>query len=538
MKPNKDNDKRGSNQSQNSRRRVVDKQPRKDSSKKRVNYDNTRISKFERDEKLKDCRSNDVNWYTKNGELLKSATATNFITTTGLKPEVGGTQAVPGIMTIHWSPVFGSIDDDPMNQAKNSKYSFVVHANSRNQSYDAPDLMVLTLAGFNVFAALAAGIRAYGTMRLFEGQDYYTPQALVSAMGFNYQDLQSNLSNMWFDLNEMIARTKQIWVPTDMPLLNRWYWMSSNIYRDGNSVKSQYYMFVPTQFYMYTPGTSSNPGSSLVPSAWGSSMTWNDYKFYINRMISSLLQADSRGLIYGDILKAYGADNIFALNPISVDYQVEPVYDIEVLTQIENLTIAGITPGSVTQDLTTNNLHQHWPVVKATEYTPQMAVPSVQVLNFHQTTAPTQEQIMVATRLKCASNVAVSYTGSVGETPASGEIAPWTYGTEIVTTVRAYYYNWVQGTPTLSFQDMLTVIKNSGTSGFNRQSMYMWSAFDWAPWIYPLNGNVFPSGAYIKEENAADWAIGDYDNYAYVTDIELNKMNTTAVYSEFGVPTL
>lgn len=501
------------------------KQGRKDSRSKRVNLDNERESKYITHEMraagMKDGRSNDISWYTRNGELLKSATSTNFTTTTGSKPPLNTTAAVPGIMSIRWSPVMGAEQNDPLNQSMNSTYSFLVHANSRNYKYNAPDMMVLMLAGMNVFTAIAMGVRAFGTMLKFEGQDMYTPRALVTAMGFDYADLRNNISQMWFDLNALIAQTKQIWVPNTMPILERWYWLTSNIYRDGDSVKSQYYMFVPSQLYIYNAGSVVTPGSQLQAYTWTTNNKWADYVGWVQSMINALVNSEDRGMIFGDILNAYGADKIFALNPISSDYQVQPSYDREVLTQIENLSLLGYAPGNVIQNMSTVSLEQQWPNFSPTTWTTQQAVVSTQVLNFHQATAPTQEQIMIATRLKLASNYSLSYTGS--ESP-SFQMAPWTYGTEVVTDVQAFWYDWTSTVPGLASQSLISLFKTSAST-ISMGSMYIWATFDWAPWIYALKAEPsVPTTAYQKITVEPEWAIGDYDNYVYLSDVELQKM--------------
>lgn len=525
----------------NRSRNVKREQPRKDSDSKRINLDNERVTKEEYDAMkragMKDGRSNDISWYTRNGELMKSATSTNFITTTGMRPPFGSKLAVPGIMAIKWSPVFGSEENDPLNQAANSTYSFLVHANSRNYQYDAPDLMVMLLAGMNVFAAIAAGLRAYGTLRNFEGQDFYTPAALVSAMGFNYPDLRDNQSQMWFDLNQLIAETKQIWVPNTMPVLERWYWLSSNIYRDGDSVKSQYYLFVPQQFYIYNAGSQDVPGSQLQAITPPASGKWSDYVTMVRSMIDALIRAQDRGIILGDVLNAYGPDKIFAMNPITSDFTVVPTYDPEVLTQIENATVLGYAPGNVIQNTNTNALQQQWPLFTSATFTNLEALPSIQVLNFHQQAAPTSEQIMIATRLKAASSYSLTFSGS--ESPTY-QIGPWTYGTEVVIDVVAFGYDWSTGSPVLQSFSLKSLIKGSSGATLAKSDMYLWSTFDWAPWIYmpSLSSPALPTEAFQKFENLISVALGDYDNYVYLTDIELQKMNISAVYSEFGVPTL
>lgn len=565
------------NKGRNSASRVKRDQPRKDNSTKRVNFDNTRRSRFDKDMEEYEAKmhakktsgSNDVSWYAKSSELLKAAASIPFSQTTGtmvpFTPANSSMSSVPGVMAMYWLPQIGGAFDAPINQAANSTYSYVVHANSRNKSYDAPDLMQIILCGSSLFSMLALGIRAYGVMRTFDQRNLYLPKYLVNAMGFDYEDLKANLANMWFDLNELIARSKQIWIPNNFPFTARWFWMNSNIYMDAESIKAQYYMFVPYGYYVYNETGDFADNDHLANAtvnywfnAGANPITfnkWSDYLTKMNTMFNALLDSQDRGIIFGDILKAYGEGNIYALPDITSDYTVQPVYDKEVLTQIENLTVFPYTYESIDQDKSTGRLY-------TSAYTPassQLAVwpvaggvintlpPALQVLNFHQLDEPTPEQIMVATRLK-AFGVAglfnnkplslypngVNYTG----------LTPVTCGTETIHGVymwHAVYDESTVGTVTATYLNTNGV----NTSSLPLAALYNWNCFDWAPWLYNtswttpwtgINDVVSKANFNAKGQPTISIAMGDYDYYTYIDAETAKKLNTTAIYSEFDVP--
>lgn len=522
------------------------RQPKADSRAKRVNYDNTRESKFERDMRIKDpaCtnKSNDVRWYANSPELLKAAASLSFYNTVGLPLQMPNNRVVPGICTLEWTPVIGMGDNAPIQQAANSIYSFVVHANSRNYSYDPADQMMLILAGASVFSAIAMGIRAYGVMRRFSGQDYYTPAGLIHAMRFDYSNLLGNLSQMWFDLNEMIDRVSQIWVPNVMPVIERWFWMNSNVYKDAQSAKAQYYMFVPTQFYQLSE-TAEETGTSLQPIVWsgkfdGSSMhyfTWAEYTTIVRSMINSLLNSQDRGIIFGDILKAYGAEKLYSIKPITSDYILEPVYDREVLSQIENATKVPIYPGAITQDAT-GHILQNWNNYSLeTLANTGMYLPNKAVLNFHQAEQPTPEQIMVATRLT-ALNMKV-YEKNVDGSTISMRVGPAVCGTEIIFRV----LGWAQAKQSDgTFKINPGALADIYTSQLNFATAALWASFDWCPWMYMLSGKTTTEIGNLNkgDEYSAGMSnmMGDWDNYTLVNRDEMYKLHLAAIYSEFGVP--
>lgn len=534
------------------------KQGRKDSSKKRVNFDNTRIKKFEKDiEKDRDMdkddprnmkqtsKSNDVSWYAANPELLKAAASIPFVDVTGAPFPKGGA-SVPGIQVLMYAPCLGS-KSSPINQAANQIYSDTVHANSRNKSYDAPDEMLLILAGAQVFSAISMGLRAYGTMRRYNQQDRYTPSQLVKAMGFNFEDLKSNLANMWFDLNQLIVQSRQIWIPNVMPLIQRWFWMNANIYRDGNSIKSQYYMFVPWNFLKYNE-TTLQTGGGLEPITWidrtqySTNMgqnTWKQYVSMVNSLIDALINSQDRGIIFGDILKAYGADKLYAMPEIGSDYTIEAVYDREVLSQIENAFVWNVNsaaiPGWVAQQ--DNLLYHELAGIKKTDAATMDLVAAIgadyTVLNFHQLETPTPEQVMVATRLTAKG---IQYLGNPTWNGTSYyTFLPAVAGTEVIITTYFVRFGYPEGKP----QDVVTWIKGSlaGSDTLTVEQMFNWAAFDWNPGIevytqptinWPTTGGTSYFGSFINK-------ILDYDNFTVIATDILQKMHTTAVYSEFGV---
>lgn len=517
-------------------------QPRKDSGEKRVNYDNTRDDKFRKDIMSTDDGTNDVRWYAQNTELLIAAASVSFYLTTGMKvPFFDSTgknlgNSIPGIITINWSPYVGGSENAPLRQAANQVYSFTVHANSRNYAYNPSDQMLLIISGAQVFAAIALGIRAYGVMQNYNGQDYYTPEALVTAMGFKYSDLRNNLSQMWFDLNQLIAKSRQIWIPNTMPLIERWFWMSSNIYRDGQSAKAQYYMYVPANFLQYDE-TTEQTGGSLQSVAWYAegAHTWEQYMTKVNGMIDALLNSEDRGIIFGDLLKAYGADKIYTLSEIASDYKVTPVYNMEVLSQIENTTITGQYPGPVVQTQDDRMLKQDFNSYAATVITEnRFVLPDKGLLNFHQLQNPTPEQVMVATRMMSLGTIA-RYVTPAGDDEVTYAAVPFTAGTEIAFAANIYYWNWSSLNEKVLTARLITPKQ---MSGLNSSFYFLYNAFDWAPHVVIPNtdkvGNTVQEGQVVS--TTLNGVVADYDNYTFITQEELQKMHTAAIYSLFGVP--
>lgn len=530
------------------------RQPRKDSKAKRVNLDNERISKYEKD------YSNDPSWYSRNPELLKSAASLPFAQILGelMYPFTStnsySTSSVPGVMAIGYTHSYGGDGAYPtaLNQAGRSIYSYLVHANSRNYSYEYQDLMIAIAAGANVFAMLANAIRAYGVAKTYSERNRYLPDTILQACGFKPESVRDNLGKMWFDINELISRTTQIWIPNTIPVLQRWFWMATNVYKDANDPKGQIYVYVPHNFHVYN-ATLLDTGGGLERLMVNGSMfnpfdfaySWETWYQAISTAIDKLLEDEDRGIMYGDILRAYTSSGIYALPQVPSDYRVEPVYSAEVLTQIENCTLASPCYG-LAQD--TNGLSPVWHQAIAgtapagvwqwnSETANKYLSPLQPVINFHFADQPTPDSLSVATRLTSVGTELVvgfgvnSSTGTI--TPNVGVQKPMACGTEVVMGIQIYHMELESNVPTLkSDKLMYPVIAESAERHSWTDVEMSLMAFDWHPFLYLLKQ------AGSTERQAADVvrAYGDYDNYLISNFPEMRKLHAACVYSLWGMP--
>jgi len=507
--------------------------------------------------------SNDIRWYAANPELLKASASIPFNEVTGnvlYNNSADVPSNVPGVMTLQWVPFMGG-DFSPITQAANDIYSFTVHANSRNTSYAAADEMMMIMAGAQVFSCIAAGLRAFGTMRRYSQIDRYTPQALVESMGFNFNDLKANLANMWFDLNQIIAKTHQIWIPNVLPVIERQYWMNSQIFKDGSSNKAQYYMYVQAVYFQLDE-TASSQGTSLAPKKWMGSdgkarHTWAEYLTFVNELLDAIVASEDRGIIFGDILKAYGPASLYTLSSVTPDYLVEPVYDREVLSQIENATVWDISGmnsdgysdkpydciQAVKQDVNLQTIyhplmHPQSHNTEVFERMVQSVAPDRVVLNFHQMEAPTPEQIMVATRMTALGVTRPKEAGSVYYYPAQ-------CGSEVCTKIFVYQITNTAGNMEVYDLSEYMYQITTGTDeapvepSLSYRVLMLYNSFDWHPtlyWIGKGENIATPTGDHFPAYSKGINAICDFDNYTMLEAGSLEKISTTAMYSLFGLP--
>ena len=233
-------------------------------------------------------------------------------------------------------------------------------------------------------------------MRNFDGYNDYTPYGLIASMGFNYQDLKSNYHHMLADINQLIAQSRTIWVPNNIPYLARHFWLATNVYKDGGSPKSQFYIFNQANYLQYNP-TGSTAGGTLDPKVWStpssSDIKWSTLITNVQNAINALRDADA-GTMSGDILKAYGPESIYKINYITEDYTVIPVEDEEVLTQIHNANAIGFGLKSFVND----NGYLTEKSFTSKTLSPAYLATGSELFDFFKRDNPTPEEVMIASR--------------------------------------------------------------------------------------------------------------------------------------------
>nr|AVX53377.1 putative capsid [Marmot picobirnavirus] len=510
----------------------------------------------------KSGKFNDINDFLKNPMLLKAAASYPIFPILGTA--IGDAQPAPGVMVFNWYPNFGNyqrtgivseglgtgtsldVSGAPLalNQSADSTYSFLVHANSRNYNYNAPDLMLLILAGGQVFSIIEAMKRAYGYCKHYVETDSYQPDAVVKAMGFDPSNLRANLGQAWFDLNNLIVQTRQIWVPNVFPIVTRWMDLNSNIYKDAPGDFAQTYLYVQSRFYMYDETTyqtggalvpvTLEDGNAFVPGFHGTKYPWSTWVSRAQKMINALIKSEDRGIIYGDMLNAYTAERIIALPEINSDYVIDREYSPEISMQVENTTVT--PPSFVCNGLMqfNNKLYPHYNIPSDSGNI-VASVPYEYILNFHTEADPTPEMVLLATRFHSLGLGATAFpTGLENVNPSVGYAwTPLSAGSEIVVSICMWK-------STNSFTYVDHSMYYSSTADWYALSM----AFDWHPFGAAMTeGKEQPNRPTADLVNAnavyGDTPItyyGDFDRYGTSNVPMLRKINDVAFYSLFGVP--
>lgn len=486
---------------------------------------------------------NDPAYWNKNPQLTKDAASISLFTAAGVRmdnvyPAYTGTphntnrKRFPGIMAFDMVPTYGissTGESSILNVAARNLYSFVRHANSGHSNYDSPDLMCYLIAMDSIRYLYKFACRTYGIMQTVSPMNRYLPNALYTASGFN--SLASDVSQMpsiRTRLNNLALKINSLYLPKSIDVFRRHEELFSYVYQDSPEAKAQIYIMRPAGYYKWDETTL--PAKLVWTELNGSSMAYlTSLISIIESALDSIITSEDFQIMSGDILKAFGPNRLEVVPGIDETYSVTPIYNAEMLMEIENMTILysastlNLKNLNITQDTNTGLL------IAAPYYESNYAgVMTPQYVNFHKDNVEPID-VLTATRMKVA----------FATEEYSTEKGKWIStivqcGTEIC--VRACIYilqDASAGTP--GVDAWIWSFNANNSSSVNTKYLHMLaslSKFDWAPFVYLLTyGEANNEGTYANED-----IVGDFDNYALIDGSTIDNCHIAALTSAYGIP--
>jgi hypothetical protein len=296
---------------------------------------------------------NDISWRTKSS-LAPLAGTLPFGIPSGIHYKDLGTAITgladsfvytnPGILVFKMLLMAGNSADynSAFNLATRKIYSFVRHANSGSKNYEAADLGMYFLSLGQGIGMLSFLQRLYKTITKFSTTNRYTPDALVKSMGVNYDDIKQHQAELAWLIRWLGNSLNSLAAPK-MAYFDSCYFAFLHIFKDSESPKEQFYMFVPDAFGIYDPTYDTNGGGvkfndtdmSFPGASYTSLKTYADLVAMVHKLMDVLLSDEDVGIMSGDILKAYGEGGLFKAQAES-DSDIIFEHSEEILQQIHN----------------------------------------------------------------------------------------------------------------------------------------------------------------------------------------------------------
>lgn len=474
------------------------------------------------------------------GDVLHSGLTTDTFGEAGSeKDTVKNTDFyMPGIACGYFTPTYGDLSDPRSagNVASTAVYSWIRHANSGSRNYDNVDLMLYLLAMDSVYMGITTLQRFIGLAMYYNRWSTYTPEAIAKALGMDdFADFQANLAEARYRLNAMILKASTLAVPSTFPIFTRHAYMCSSLYMDEPNDRAQYYAYVPTVLWRF--GLDDKQLGRLRAVTFCKNDTsapreWRDLFRVVEDCINMLYGDEDSGIMSGDILKAYGKENLVTLSTITSELTLLPIYDHQMLVQFHNgvpwgdLEANDVAPAAYPEIKQENSdlsggpyLVNSFKFVNGIFYDNDNNTPSL-TLDLHNEISP--ENVMEATRL-------MSWNAVVSTGPALQDLEHTTFGSEVMNRYNIFTWN-LDKPDSLAEHGFAGIgpkqIKSGTLSAAALTTIAVASTFSLFPLIYmPYSSKVWiPTG--------------NMDKVTSISFQNLKSLHNVAMLGLFNVPRL
>lgn len=503
---------------------------------------------------------NDPTWHIPDDQLAKDVGQVSMYVADGAAIPVTGFDKitssgyninpikVPGIMTFTLGFTIGDSHtvNDPINQGGEMLFTYLQRTTGRTPSYDPSAVMSYLLAMDSLYNYYQYLTRVYGTMTHFDKENRYFPETVLNAMNVNYSNLRKNQANFRSYINTLALKLASLPLPGNFGFLKFHDSVFKTIYKDSDTNKAQLYLFQPAGFYKWVEGVESAPITHLewVPlrryTNDAGRYTMDDLITLGDSLFDPLRYSNDIRMIGSDILNTLG-DQLVTVNGIAETYEVFPVYDQEILAQIENMYVYGVDTNNVNITITPNvsinggylQSDYLFPMVypelmPKTESvnTLDYITPTTMILNVHKPGPLSYQDVFNLTRF--------SGFGLSGALYVDNEV--------LFTGVRAQCFNLifecftlvqnVDGTSSNAMFDEFASLDAYETLGSLSRYIRKYSTlsrFDWHPQIRTV---IVTSSSGGPQLDAQDVLL-DLDNFAIVGVQQLENINKAAQIGEF-----
>lgn len=465
---------------------------------------------------------NDVNWYVARPNMLTDVARVPMNVATGVplnipghKGSIATTYTLPGVATLTWYPTVGlSMDtSSPINVVARSLFSYIRHVNSGTINYEQSDVVMYLMAIDSIYTVFQSCVRMYGLSMLSNPYNRYWMDTYALAAGANPDDLRKYRDIYLGRINGLAAKISNLFCPNTFPFITRHIWLSSGVYLDRDSARAQAYLFRVGGYLKYDP-KHANGGAMIMHDI--KATTLGEWLDVLEDMLGAVITDSDFSKISGDVLAAYGVQNMMRIATVDRDYVVVPTFQPEVLTQIQNTmwldpddTLKWATEEGQTAAIwQKDNVVYSMPNVATNKSSPRMSMLLMPM------DEPTPADVMVATRNmiyleedEAASNVYYVHSGS-----------------EIFTGL--YVFASLDTTDPVLLQ--ISKYNEAKGSGASFPTYNILTNFNMHPSIY-VDTSIGNSTSFIMAE---------INNAVVLPDATLEGMHINALLSEFNIATI
>lgn len=497
--------------------------------------------------------SNDPRWYNKLARLIADATKVPFSTILGQKLSMSyKPHTVPaesdatkftdtpvfGICTLHTVPGIGIASDanDGANIATSAIFQYVRKNLSTYAQYAPADIMMYILGIDSIITQYANIVRMFALLNTYSASNLYIgADMLRTAYALPNSEIElfnSEQNNRRAYVNNLIQKAATLFMPVDFTLTQRHAWLYSNYFRDADVSKSQFYIHSLPGYYILDE-TSSKEGTMLkyveYSNDGGGLMLDSIIQGFANS-IERYRNSDSMLKIAADMRRAFEGHGSWRFSAIPENMMMEPTYSEDVLMQIHNTEwldenwMPNEGAFDITQSVNKNIIlsnpnFQYVGDIKRSGAVLATLGSEQKLLNtmFDDVTS---DDILEMTRGKIYADFDT----------ATKTLDILSTGVDLCIGVDYYYHHGSSSTEPAHMTVDLGVSELDPNYVATALSGY--TAFDWAPQQWVATGSEGVGGFTVL------WPLFDMQNYAYMSNTNLQQLNSNILMSMFDVPEL
>lgn len=270
---------------------------------------------------------------------MNIVTATSYMMNPGLELQGAGIQS------------FNSGDYSAINVASRKMYAELSASNAKTSQYAPQDIATLILALGQVIAISEHLKRVYGIAKHFNFYSRHIPEHILTSMRISYSgSYLADLSEFRSELNQAISKIDTIIFPAGLAYFKKCKYIYQNLFVDRDEKMVTYHSMAPYSTWILDE--ESNPQGSVLKTVTLAGKTYMDQLRNLETMIEAILTSSTFNYIFADIINLANRNVLQAeginIEPLPIDYTIEPIYSEQFNWQVMNMTIFPIPNGSIT----------------------------------------------------------------------------------------------------------------------------------------------------------------------------------------------
>lgn len=333
--------KQSSKSNKKNNRQNKDKDPKRKSNSTKPNE-----NKSVTDDKTNNCNmAQDPFWYAKDITAIKDMASFPWLEVVGTRIPSTKYDAVPAMLALSYRHAictnatnsgkilagFGNY----ATRAARAYYNYVVQGFSSSVPFEAPDLMMVTLAAASLRAWMLEGYRAYTVLSYYLLTNNYYAKDIVTGLGFNYDSFVSNKAKFRAEYNVRVrAMNSTLVIPKNFFISDRWDFIASNLFTDTTSPEYSSMLAYVNRAALQFNATDLKYGTGLkwVPTtvANNNGLTVDNFFDIVDSLLDALNDDDVRS-IFASMLRVYNSNDLKMLEEITEESPAMPLFRNDVV---------------------------------------------------------------------------------------------------------------------------------------------------------------------------------------------------------------